>query len=149
MSLDALAAASADADRAVRDLEYEIDAKAREAASAVRATFRDQLATLRATRAAASKALDDARVEAAISSNPMIGRKVQKTFSKPVYRGSYRSREVIGYGIFEVCTSTTVFPSNQRHWLPDIGETFIRLLKKDGTPSLKIDRQTTGWVAID
>lgn len=39
-------------------------------------------------------------------------------------------------GKYEICTHKTVFPGNRQYGLPQIGERFIRLLKKDGSPAL-------------
>lgn len=47
-------------------------------------------------------------------------------------------------GVIELCTHDSKFGNNVSDYSkPDIGKLFIRILKKDGTPSLKFDAKYT------
>jgi hypothetical protein len=57
-------------------------------------------------------------------------------------RGWERDRKKIALrrGVLEVRTSETVLPANVGSWrLPVIGEVFIRILKKDGSPGMAVE----------
>lgn len=45
-------------------------------------------------------------------------------------------------GVVEVCTHESFFAGNARYSRPSVGQVFVRLLKKDGSPSLKV---VEGW----
>lgn len=73
-----------------------------------------------------------------------IGTKMKAIINK------YRYNETTIYGIFEVVTSTTEFANNLGKWSrPSIGRGIVRLLKKDGTPSKRIDTWLSNWTPID
>lgn len=110
---------------------------------------------------AATSALSKAEwaVKEAISAggaHPWEGKKV--FYSKPVFASRWSSRQTGTeriYGVVEVCRVGTQFADNVSSWgRPGLGKPFVRLLKKDGTTGLKIDRDTRygelrGWQLAD
>lgn len=62
--------------------------------------------------------------------------------------GSYgRGKLVIKKrGVVEVCTKDTKLAENLGWKKPDIGEAFVRVLKKDGTPSLMAGEKWGTWL---
>jgi len=92
---------------------------------------------------AADKALHDASSSyvAALDAKPdheWTGKRVHA--DRSVGPGYFARKERI-FGVVETRRSDTVFPSNAASYsLPAIGEGFVRILKKDGTPGSKFDR---------
>jgi hypothetical protein len=99
----------------------------------------------------AELALKEATSNAA--SHPWEGKKVYRT--EPVFASQWSGKQVGTkriYGVVEVCRLDTAFADNTSSWgRPSLGNSFVRLLKKDGTPGVKIDRdsryggQLAGW----
>ena len=59
--------------------------------------------------------------------------------------GWSRTRRISGRtGLMEIATPNMPHPSNQS-WLPGPGAVIVRILKKDGKPSLQFDRNTYNW----
>lgn len=106
----------------------------------------------RERRRLASIALTDAQraVEAAkiaeANNHPLIGKKVSKTITEAYARGT-KTRDIVTFGIVEVMAPGVEMPGNVSHWrLPNHGEVFVRLLKADGKPGLKIENLHSRWV---
>lgn len=133
--LTAKARKAADAYKAFKK---QVEKEAREAADAVRASYREQLRDLSHATYVANNALRE-HIDAT-TTHPWEGKKVVRVTHEPVSRWSSKTREVRLYGVVEIRRTDTKFPANQRWGLPDLGDPFVRLLKKDGTPSLKLDR---------
>jgi hypothetical protein len=96
---------------------------------------------------AAKKALGQAELalKEAVSnaaSHPWEGKKVYRSI--PIYASKWSSKQTGTkrvYGVVEVFRLGTVFADNTSSWSrPSLGNAFVRLLKKDGTPGVKIDR---------
>lgn len=131
---------------AQKALESQINKEARAAADAVRASYREQLSALHRTTGDAERALRD-HINAT-ASHEWEGKKVFRMADKSS-RWASKPCMVPVYGVVEVRRSDTAFPAGQRHGLPELGQAFVRLLKADGTPGLKLDswhwRVTDGW----
>lgn len=84
--------------------------------------------------------------EATLGGVPVGGRVVK--WDKSYSFTAWRKTGLIG--IVELCTPEAKFPDNQRWTLPSVGELFVRVLKKDDTPSLRIGGRSSmglpwGW----
>ncbi len=97
------------------------------------AEFADELKLMKYRLRDAETELNKAMSQA---THPWEGKKVKGVVSK---RGSspFHFRDVEVSGIVEVRREETKFAANIKYGLPDYGEAFVRLLKEDGTPSLK------------
>ena len=86
----------------------------------------------------------------ATASHPWEGKRVVRYVIAPgEWKYASNPKKVPEYGIVEVRKSTTNFPANINFSLPSIGFAFVRLLKKDGTPSLKFKDLAYGWQLAD
>ena len=105
-----------------------------------------ELAAAHAAKRAAQSSLTGERERLAlvgVNAPFPIGTKLQKTTG-----GTYNKKTV--YGILEAVTSSTVFPDNIADYRrPHIGTFLVRLLKQDGSPSLRIDSSLWWWTRID
>ena len=90
----------------------------------------------------------------AIENHPHTGKKVYKT----VRTGRMGQREEVVFGRIETRRAGTPMPSNKSDWsLPRMGTSFVRLLKKDGTPGLNVEtvfagdplHENSGWKLVE
>ncbi len=133
------------AEREYRTIDAEMKAAIDAATKAIREQYRDRVNTAQEAVWQARTAADQAKIEAA-NSHPLIGKKVEKTISKPLSKWSSKSKMVTVYGIVEVMTEYTEMPANMGRWRrPDAGEVFVRLLKNDGTTGKNIEALHQGW----
>lgn len=110
-----------------RKLRDELDAK-----------YKKPLAELKAAEATAQAALDAALVAVAGARELPKGTLYEwrRKESRPWAR-DYALRPTGRRGVLEVVTRGSAFPSNQGSWRrPAVGTVIVRLLKKDGSPSL-------------
>ncbi len=136
-----------DAIRAKRAVEDARDDARSAALAEVNARFRDQLVAADAAIAAAKLAHENAKI-ANQTSNPVVGKIVSK--SVQVKDGRWRWKTVDIKGIVEVTTSETIFPANKLAWkIPSGGDLFVRLLKNDGTPGVRIDNYNNQWKLVE
>ena len=97
--------------------------------------FDDAVAVARAEKIAADNAVV-AHIEAE-ASHPWEGKKVFRDVS--VWRGLWPSKAISKReeGVVEIVRRSSQFPANMRYSQPRIGQAVVRLLKKDGSPSLR------------
>jgi hypothetical protein len=130
------------AERAESRLKNDVREK-RDAARAVideqlRAEYDEPLRIAAQERCAAQKALDDVRISEQASTGPAIGKRYIEIARRSTWgeeRGPTGRVSVV-----EQRTHTTMFRENARWGLPMMGDKFLRVLKKDGTPSLNFAR---------
>jgi len=106
----------------------------------IHAEWNDRVRQVMEARANANRALSEA--QAAAGSHPWEGKRVRRAVKK--WR-SYHNETIEQTGIVEIRRLDTVMPAGQRYGLPDMGEWFVRLTKKDGTPGTRIETEKTGW----
>ncbi len=147
MTIDALQNALSDADKAERVLQREHEQAVVEARRRVNEEFREHLNAASSARFAAQKALDDAKI-AERSADQRVGKEMILITYRFSNYGRKRIREETR-GIVEVMTPETVLPENLRYGRPINGELIVRLLKKDGTPGIKIGTLHSGWKTLD
>jgi hypothetical protein len=82
----------------------------------------------------------------ATSSHEWEGKRVSKVVTRYRYNWGGVTQHAV-FGIIEVRRLATVFPANSVYGIPPIGKAFVRLLKKDGTPSKAIDG-LFGWSLV-
>lgn len=64
-------------------------------------------------------------------------------FERYLYLRGKEKRPTGRRGIYEICTRATQFPDNTGTYRrPDVGEVFIRILRKNGTPGIKFEKAT-------
>ena len=100
----------------------------------LRAEYDEPLRLAATKRYEAQKALDDARIAEWASRGPAVGTRYLE------WNNDRYSREAIRTGrvaVVEQRTNETRLPDNVRWCLPIIGDKFLRILKKDGTPGLQ------------
>lgn len=141
-----LASARDAAKQAAATLRAQRKAEIEAATLKINADYRDRITAADNAEWAAEKAFTDARSAAA--SHEWEGKKVTRMDRK--YRGSRAwnraYEEVPIYGVVEVTRSGTNFAENLANWRrPALGVAFVRLLKKDGTPGMKIENLNTSW----
>lgn len=131
------------AERAVRDVERLISAEVSAARQAVEAKYEGALSDARRERARATAAKEAADIAAA-QTHPLAGKRVQRKVRKSGW-----SRDLVDQlGVVEIFTRESAVPLNQRYMRQSIGDPIVRLLKKDGTPGLKIERLSPEWKAV-
>ena len=90
----------------------------------------------------------------AIVGHPHEGKKVYKT----IRAGRMGKREEIVFGLIETRRAGTDLPGNRGNWsLPNMGTSFVRLLKKDGKPGLNVEtafggdplHENAGWKLVE
>jgi hypothetical protein len=90
----------------------------------------------------------------AIVGHPHEGKKVYKT----IRAGRMGKREEVVFGLIETRRADTNLPANRGNWsLPNMGTSFVRLLKKDGKPGLNVEtafagdplHENTGWKLVE
>jgi hypothetical protein len=90
----------------------------------------------------------------AIVGHPHEGKKVYKT----VAAGRMGRRTEIVFGLIETRRAGTDLPANRGNWsLPNMGTSFVRLLKKDGKPGLNVEtafggdplHENAGWKLVE
>lgn len=91
--------------------------------------FGAEIEAARHAKQVAMMARELAEVEESLT-DPAVGKRVYSDWFKL-------------YGIVEVRTHETVFPSNASNMIPRVGELFVRILKKDGQPSKRFSIYTT------
>lgn len=146
MTTDRIAECKAALKRAEADCEA-LDSVIREektaAVAAINLKFKDQKAALNAARADANQNLIEAKN--ALPDHEWTRRRVYRTKNiREWVRVTIKRTE----GIVETRRSTTEFPANKTWGLPAIGQGFGGLLKKDGTPGLKMD-WLNGWKLVE
>lgn len=98
--------------------------------------YADTLAELVVEMDAANRKYQDMLVEQAkaktLGGVPVGGRVVEWISQ---YRFSSIRKQSGKIGIVEVCTIESRFSDNVVHGIPTVGKLFVRILKKDGTPS--------------
>lgn len=138
--IEALRGALAQTQTARRLLENEIREERLRLMNEVEAklsqTYGARLAEVKKKEMEARVALSEAEVRLALIENA------------DMYQGILFEWERVGFGLtrgvqktgrrgkYEIRTRETVFPGNRQFGLPEMGEHFIRLLKKDGSPGL-------------
>ncbi|WP_300573458.1 hypothetical protein [Phenylobacterium sp.] len=135
---------------ALSQLESEVATKARAAADAVKAEYADRVRAASLARRAAHVALNAAIT--ATAQHPWEGRRVFRLDPRGAVYGRRAPTRV--EGVVEVRRTGTAFPGNAATYsMPEMGDAFVRLLKKDGTPGAKFDRLHTGrsfpWKLVD
>lgn len=129
------------------ELKYRVDTEARAAAAAVTASYYDQLSELARLRRDAEQIANDAKI-ADTNKDNRVGQRVSKWGYARTSIWDRNPPKVHRFGTIEVRTHNTVFPANQT-WLPAIGHLFVRLEKKNGTPSLRFDNHVQGWEPVE
>lgn len=136
----------ADARLAVeREREDERSQKFRAIDEELRAKYGERLSALRSAEADARAALrteEDAKARAATGTTYPVGTVLlhwkRHPYAKPSYAHDGQR------GVLEIVTTDSCFPGNVSH-RPSIGKEIVRLLKKDGTPSLRYDTWFSDW----
>lgn len=150
--IDKLRAEAATAEQALKTLKAQRTARIENVTAAINEEFRERIAQASLADMKAGQAVRDA-----ISSNASHeweGKKVQRV--ERMRKGGAFNRtyeDVTIYGIVEVRRNGTRFADNAAKWrLPSLGQAFVRYLKQDGTPGLKIDDRRvgslTGWSLV-
>jgi hypothetical protein len=136
-----------DSEAAVRAVTNLIEDEIRQAGAAIREKYRDQSTSASAAARAAKQVLDDIKIEEAHRDN-RIGNRVVKT--NTFYRNLWDKTPTVTktFGIIEVRDQNTKFAGNVRY-LPAMGSVFVRLIKQDGTPSLRFDTSMSGWEPVE
>jgi hypothetical protein len=135
------------ADKALRDFEFIVDTEARAAADAVREKHRDVMREFKKAQREADQGVDAARIAHTQKDNRVGQRVVKKGYVRSSIWDRNQATQDI-FGRFEMRTAETVFAANHRY-LPNIGDIFIRLEKKDGTLGLKFDRAIRDWTIVE
>jgi hypothetical protein len=135
------------ADKALRDFRFIVDTEARAAADAVREKHREAIRELAAAAFEAEKSVDDARVAHTQKDN-RVGQRVSMEGYEPGSVWNRNRKKVTFYGRLEMRTGETVFAANQKY-LPNIGDMFVRLEKKDGTLGLRFERNIRDWTIVE
>jgi hypothetical protein len=135
------------ADKALRDFEFIVDTEAREAANAVKEKHRVAMNELKKAQREAEQGVDDARVAHTQKDN-RVGQRVSMEGYAPGSLWSRNRPKVTFYGRLEMRTAETVFAANQKY-LPNIGDMFVRLEKKDGTLGLRFERGIRDWTIVE
>lgn len=122
---------------ALEKLDTEIRAEKAKAAAEIDKRYGNQRAAALDDVSATGRALVAAKDS--LPDHPWTGKRVYK-IERVYERWSSRVRSEIRHeGVVETRRSATTLPAKQRWGLPQLGEGFVRLLKKDGTPGAKID----------
>lgn len=138
LTLEQAERAHSTAEQALRELNQGIAAEQRAAALVIAERHADEVAVARRALEAARRALIAAKD--ATPDHPMTGKAVYQMVETRRYSFD-ASRLVRVDGIVETRRSTTAFPGNTADYrLPRMGDGFVRLLKKDGTPGTKFER---------
>lgn len=126
--------------------EYRLKDEVREKRNAARAVIDEQLRAeydepLRLAaqkRYEAEKALDAERTAAWANKGPAVGTRYVEFES----RSSWAQNSALTgrVAVVEQRTNETRLPENRKWGLPRVGEKFLRILKKDGTPGLNTAR---------
>ena len=136
------------AERALRVAEYARSEAVRRARDAAHAEHEPHIADCRAAIEAAQAALNEHLEQT--TSHPWDGKIVYKDVRHlaPFSSKTYITRE---RGMVEVVRSASQFPASMKYNRPRVGDVIIRAIKKDGTPSLKVEEHspvfdvTKGW----
>lgn len=111
----------------------------------LRAKYGERLSALRGAEADARAALlteEDAKARAAAGTTYPVGTVLlhwkRHPYAKPSYTHDGQR------GVLEIVTTDSRFGGNISH-APTIGKEIVRLLKKDGTPSLRYDTWISDW----
>jgi hypothetical protein len=140
------------AERALRLADIARREAVRHATDAVHAEYAPHIADCRANIEAAQAALNEHLEQK--TSHPWDGKIVWKDM-RILAPFSSKIRTVRTRGIVEVVRSTSKFPVSMKYGRPRVGDVIIRAIKKDGTPSLKVEAHnrlfdvTEGWTLED
>lgn len=126
--------------KALGDLDAEIRAEKVRAKAEIDNRYSNQRGALLDDVRSAERELIAARDR--LPDHPWTGKRVYKIEKEYARWSSQVISKTRVEGIVETRRSDTVFPANKRWGLPAIGEGFVRLLKRDGTPGTKIDSLT-------
>ncbi|PYJ10785.1 MAG: hypothetical protein DMF06_05110 [Verrucomicrobia bacterium] len=140
-----LRAASSAAHKAQKDAETARDREIYEAKQRIVEAHASNIYALQKAKWEADEALRQYQSETA--SHPWEGKRVNHKWKSS---GGRVSPPVAG--VVEVRRVGTEFPGNTAKWrIPDMGKPFVRMLKKDGSPSLKFEAFGTGdnWVLAE
>lgn len=113
--------------------------------------YRDAIARLRSEAVRAERAYQDAIVEAAKDKLKDYPAGIVVEWTQ--WRDNWQRRPDLykptgRRGKYEIRTRETLFAANRNHGRPSIGEVFIRLIKKDGTPGTGFveSRKSGDWL---
>lgn len=110
------------------------------------ARFDDPLEEAEKVLAEAESVRDKAREDAALSGplSRFVGVEVEEWRSGRWEIGELK--RTCNRGVMEIWTAKSAAPVNFASWRkPEIGHLVVRLLKKDGAPSLRFEKQTEAW----
>ena len=115
--------------------------------AALDAQYGEEKLRREAEAARARRALEDAKITEATAKLESLPKRF---FEKKTSGRAWERRPAKPTGreaIPEVRRHDTIFPGNRTWNLPEVGEIFLRVLKKDGTPSSLIERypEWKGW----
>lgn len=132
------------ADRRVREVERFIRDEIEAASKAIRERYALPLRNARQARSNAIDALNDAAIIEG-QSHPMLGKRVLRTIRNGRWGRGPASDQ---FGVVEMFSRESVLPDNFPIWRhPNMGAPIVRILKKDGTPGVKIEKLTAEWKA--
>lgn len=137
-----------DAVRKVRSKRYDIvkrfEAEVEAAKATIRLRYEPEVSAIDKAIAEAERHLTEVKEQS--PRHEWDGRKVERK-EKIYQRFSSRDDRVeTVYGIVETRTRETKFADNAPSYrLPEMGEAFVRLLKKDGKPGMKFEPMTHGF----
>ena len=146
--IDKLRAEAAAAETALNTLKAQRTARIESATHSINEEFRERIPQDSLANMKAERAVTDAISSGA--THEWEGKKVQRL--ERIRKGSAAwnrtYEDVTVYGVVEVRRNGTKFADNSASWrLPVLGQAFVRYLKKDGTPGLKIDDRRVGTLA--
>ena len=139
------------ASKALAALTRERDEKRYTARAAVIAEYQERCEVLAAAVQATRQTLDAARIAQATTALETLPKGVLVEWGHPKFYRSWERGPLkpLRRAVLEVCTPTTKLPMNQTWNRPKLGDVFLRILKKDGTPGLAVERYDPGrrnWI---
>jgi hypothetical protein len=140
--------------KVVEELEQELRARKRRAEDEFEAAFheatkadRDRIEALRRESYEAKEAWEDAKIEQAAQDEKALPvGTVLVEWKRSGYYGGGPSKPTGRKGVVNIWTRQSDHPGNLRWGLPEVGDRYIRVLKKDGTPSRNFEK-LSDWKA--